>query len=388
MIFCTLDSNSFCLFTSVNTPLLQPGQMVTVAISPAQIPANTQATVALAGADRAVDSNGVENAQNGRIEAIVTTPAQLGLQDRTVDFGFVPLLRIGDFVWRDLDGNGLQNENVAASALVGVRVDLRNAAGVVVASQLTDASGNYEFSSRTVSALLPDTRLWFHSGDVHWRPRVERRQRRRPAGRVRARHQRGACDALPAAGQRPDAARAAVQRDDRCCWQVPVLLEHVRGAGAVVDAVRSGDAPCADAGPSVHADRRAGRHARDALDSDAVRRGDECVAQISVPRIGFTTVDLDIGLVRELLIGDRLFIDKDSDGLVDRSGSLVETEPPVRGATVQLLRNNVVVETTVTDANGKYLFGKGAQPLLANSDYKIQIDMNPRRRSPTSSRPS
>ena len=82
MIFCTLDSNSFCLFTSVNTPLLQPGQMVTVAISPAQIPANTQATVALAGADRAVDSNGVENAQNGRIEAIVTTPAQLGLQDR------------------------------------------------------------------------------------------------------------------------------------------------------------------------------------------------------------------------------------------------------------------------------------------------------------------
>ena len=111
------------------------------------------------------------------------------------------------------------------------------------------------------------------------------------------------------------------------------------------------------------------------------------MAQISVPRIGFTTVDLDIGLVRELLIGDRLFIDKDSDGL-DRSGSLVETEPPVRGATVRLLRNNVVVETTVTDANGKYLFGKGAQPLLANSDYKIQIDMNPRRRSPTSSRPS
>ncbi len=83
----------------------------------------------------------------------------------TYDFGYAPRLfnsNLGDRVWLDEDGDGLQDPGEAG--LTGVTVQLRDADGNVVASQVTGANGQYLFTqleagSYTVvvdpSTLLP-----------------------------------------------------------------------------------------------------------------------------------------------------------------------------------------------------------------------------------------
>jgi hypothetical protein len=56
----------------------------------------------------------------------------------------VPLLCLGDFVWRDTNGNGLQDPG--EPGISGVTVNLKNSANQVIATTTTDANGKYEFS--------------------------------------------------------------------------------------------------------------------------------------------------------------------------------------------------------------------------------------------------
>ena len=66
-----------------------------------------------------------------------------------VDFAYAyvapdPMIgRIGDRVWLDLNGNGM--EDGTEPGIAGVTVQLRNSAGVVLAVDTTDATGAYEF---------------------------------------------------------------------------------------------------------------------------------------------------------------------------------------------------------------------------------------------------
>jgi protocatechuate 3,4-dioxygenase beta subunit len=65
-------------------------------------------------------------------------------EDVTIDFGFVPSLgRIGDFVWSDANGNGVQDGGELG--IGGVTVTLTQG-GVVVGTKTTDANGSYLFS--------------------------------------------------------------------------------------------------------------------------------------------------------------------------------------------------------------------------------------------------
>jgi len=64
---------------------------------------------------------------------------------------FVPI-EIGDFVWLDLNGNGIQDPGELP--LEGVTVTLNDSAGNPIASTVTDAEGNYTFNS---SVLTSDT---------------------------------------------------------------------------------------------------------------------------------------------------------------------------------------------------------------------------------------
>ncbi len=65
-------------------------------------------------------------------------------QNRTdVDFGYVSSGSIGDRVWNDADGDGVQD--AGETGLVGVTVELRNASNVLVASTVTGANGIYTF---------------------------------------------------------------------------------------------------------------------------------------------------------------------------------------------------------------------------------------------------
>ncbi len=55
-------------------------------------------------------------------------------------------IEVGNLVWKDTNGNGVQD--AGEPAISGVTVTLENAAGTVLATAVTDASGNYLFSNR------------------------------------------------------------------------------------------------------------------------------------------------------------------------------------------------------------------------------------------------
>ncbi len=68
-----------------------------------------------------------------------------GSSNTTVDAGYYKTAAIGDRVWLDTNRNGVQDSGEVGVA--GVTVKLLNAAGAVQATQVTDANGNYLFSS-------------------------------------------------------------------------------------------------------------------------------------------------------------------------------------------------------------------------------------------------
>ena len=93
-----------------------------------------------AGADRSVDSD----IQSGT--GISAGIAVLGGQTITdIDAGLYQLAQIGDAVWYDLNGNGIQDE--INSGAESITVDLLDALGNVVATTVTDVSGSYLFTN-------------------------------------------------------------------------------------------------------------------------------------------------------------------------------------------------------------------------------------------------
>ena len=67
----------------------------------------------------------------------------------TVDAGFMPMQKIGNFVWSDLDSNGVQD--VGELPIEGVTVHLYKADGTLMETTTTNASGAYVFR------VIPDT---------------------------------------------------------------------------------------------------------------------------------------------------------------------------------------------------------------------------------------
>lgn len=96
-------------------------------------------TVKDAGGNDALDSDINAAGQSG----LVTVAAGQNYKD--LDAGLYKTAAIGDRVWFDANGNGTQDAGEAGAG--GVKVNLYNASGTVVASATTDASGNYLFSN-------------------------------------------------------------------------------------------------------------------------------------------------------------------------------------------------------------------------------------------------
>ncbi len=68
-----------------------------------------------------------------------------GSNKTDLDFGLVKKLKIGDFVWEDLNYNGIQDSG--EPGIANVTVKLYNAAGILVQSVVSDASGKYSFDN-------------------------------------------------------------------------------------------------------------------------------------------------------------------------------------------------------------------------------------------------
>jgi hypothetical protein len=102
-------------------------------------PAGYDLTKAQQGSDPTIDSDG---------PIAISANLGAGEQDLTLDAGFVPqLASVGDRVWFDTNQDGVQD--AGEKGVAGVTVRLINAAGVQIASTVTDAAGNYRFTGLT-----------------------------------------------------------------------------------------------------------------------------------------------------------------------------------------------------------------------------------------------
>lgn len=74
----------------------------------------------------------------------------IGQVDMSRDFGYQPLRSIGDYVWLDLDGDGVQD--AGEPGLGGVVVELTKPGGGGVVTTTTDSDGYYRFGGGDLSA--------------------------------------------------------------------------------------------------------------------------------------------------------------------------------------------------------------------------------------------
>lgn len=123
--------------------------------------ANYQATRAFVGGNRALDSNG-EHSGELLVEAAARTGA-IGTSDLDYDFGFIPVFSIGDFVWSDSNGDGVQNAGEPGIGLVTITLTAA-APGMTPRSTTTSnvvaTRGFYSFTSRVGNQsenLMPST---------------------------------------------------------------------------------------------------------------------------------------------------------------------------------------------------------------------------------------
>jgi hypothetical protein len=88
-------------------------------------------------------ANSDVNVSTGRSDAF-TVPAATAIT--TVDAGIrtSALASIGNFVWNDLNQDGVQN--AGEPGIAGVTVNLYNSAGTIIATTVTDAFGHYQFT--------------------------------------------------------------------------------------------------------------------------------------------------------------------------------------------------------------------------------------------------
>lgn len=93
------------------------------------------------------DVNDSDGTLNGTTVVYAIPSADLlraGYNNHTYDFGFVPVASIGDKVWRDNNGDGVQDGN--EPGIDGVTVELFNEANVSQGTTLTANGGFYSFS--------------------------------------------------------------------------------------------------------------------------------------------------------------------------------------------------------------------------------------------------
>ncbi|SER47874.1 SdrD B-like domain-containing protein, partial [Neolewinella agarilytica] len=96
--------------------------------------------------DDATDSDA--NITTGQSDAIVL---ESGEENETIDAGVYELASLGDYVWEDTNGNGI-NDEPASAGIDGVTVNLLDEDGNVIATTTTMNGGFYEFTD-----LVPGT---------------------------------------------------------------------------------------------------------------------------------------------------------------------------------------------------------------------------------------
>jgi len=229
-------------------PGLIPG---TYSVIFTNLPAGYVFTAADQGANDALDSDA--NPATGRTPSVVLGCGEV---NRTVDAGAYQPACLGDFVWEDVNRDGIQNDG--ATGISGVTVQLfACGSSNLIASTVTTGNGFYLF-----------------------------------------------CNLVPGS------------------YQTRVILP-----GGYNVTLRDATNDCAD--------------------SDADLSGLSSCTTLSS---GETNLCNDTGLFRSAALGDFVWHDRNANGIQEGG------EPGIPGVTALLVSNNVVIASQLTDVNGGYLF--------------------------------
>ncbi len=330
-----------------------------------------------------------------------------GVSDLTNDFGYVAQGVIGDYVWEDLDGDGIQE--AGEPALSGVTVRLRNSAGTVIATTTTSATGLYSFTG-----LLPgDYTVEFVA----------------PSGYVFTTANAGANDALDSdasistgrtgtinltAGETDNTNDAGLYRpvkigdrvfndvdgdgiddgaasDPGIAGVTVTLYRDSNGDGQITPGTDTvvattttsngttdvtGDGVVDPAGTYLFGNLAPGTYGvvvstgtgspvngwQNTVDPDATKDAKTTTAFTLTS--GQSNLVQDFGFFLPAVIGDTIFYDADKDGVQDAG------EPGLVGVTVRLLDSSgTQVGSTVTTAGGQYLFSN-----LPPGTYTVVVD--------------
>ena len=287
-------------------------------------------------------------------------------QTRTdVDFGYRGTASVGDRVWNDADGDGVQD--AGETGINGVTVQLLNSGGTVIATTTTSGDGNYTFGNLTAGSY-----------SVRVTP---------PAGVAQTYDLDGvgtanvAAFTLTAGQTRTDVDfgyRGTASVGDRV-WNDAdgdgvqdagetgingVTVQLLNSGGTVIaTTTTSGDGNYTfgnlTAGSySVRVTAPAGY--AQTYDLDGV--GTANIAAFTLTA-GQTRTDVDFGYRGNLSVGDRVWNDADGDGVQDAG------ETGINGVTVQLLNSGgTVIATATTASDGNYIFGN-----LAPGNYSVRV---------------
>ena len=100
------------------------------------------------GSDDSIDSDSVRNNSTGVVSIAFDSPID-GRNNLTLDFGFRSVALGGD-VWRDTNGNGVQDETTPVGSVLVTLYDSTGA--TVLATTLSKSDGTYLFTSDVVPA--------------------------------------------------------------------------------------------------------------------------------------------------------------------------------------------------------------------------------------------
>jgi hypothetical protein len=186
-----------------------------VAVGSYQVTFETPSGYVVSPSDKGSDDNLDSDIINPATRTTGTIAIAAGEQNLSVDAGVYQTASLGDKVWLDCNGNGVQDGGEVGAAgatvkLIGGGADgVINGIGDTTATTTTNASGNYAFcrvdSRHGVSGAVRATDgLQFHHEGRGSRDRCDR-LRRRPGHRQDAGGETGFGREQPDAGCRPDA---------------------------------------------------------------------------------------------------------------------------------------------------------------------------------------
>ncbi len=284
----------------------------------------------------------------------------------------IPYSSIGDFVWNDLNKDGVQN--AGEPALAGVTVQLLNANGTVVATTSTDANGEYTFGNLFEGdyalKFTPTSTYWPTLRDVG----ADSADSDIDATGLTASFQLGAGvnDTTRDAGfYRPTASVEVVKTAGDAADGTTLIINGSAAVTYTYVVKNTGETYLSIS--SLEDDKLGGIEPIDGLLAPgATKTVTKTAPAISASVINVATVtatptdeagaDLDgledvtdtddarVEVTPYSSIGDFVWVDLNGDGIQDAG------EPGLAGVAVVLYTNGVVVASMTTDADGKYAF--------------------------------